>query len=145
MNLHQLKPIKGATRKRKVVGRGNASGHGTYSTRGCKGMGQRKSGTVRPGFEGGQTPLIMRLPKFKGFKSPTKCIFQVVNVGALNRFEDSTEVTMQTLLDTKLISKKTVPVKILGSGKLEKKLTIKVHEVSSVARKKILAAGGKVL
>ena len=87
MLLNSIKPIKGAKKSKRRVGRGNASGHGTYSGRGCKGQGQRKSGNVRPGFEGGQTPLIMRLPKLKGFKNPNKIDFQIVNVKDLERFK----------------------------------------------------------
>ena len=145
MQLHQLKPKAGATKSKKRLGRGNASGHGTYSGRGSKGQGQRKSGNVRPGFEGGQTPLIMRLPKLRGFKNPNRITFQPVNVEALNCFNDGDEVNMLTLIEKRLISKKTVPVKILGSGKLEKKLTVKVHQASSTAKSKIAEAGGKFL
>lgn len=145
MKLHQLKPKAGATKKRIRVGRGNGSGKGTYSTRGNKGQGQRKSGNVRPGFEGGQTPLIMRLPKLKGFKSPNKVVFQVVNLHQLNIFNDGEEVNMLTLIEKGLISKGTVPVKVLGMGKLEKKIHLKVHEISKSAKQKVLEAGGKIL
>lgn len=145
MKLHQLSPKAGATKKRIRVGRGNGSGKGTFSTRGCKGQGQRKSGNVRPGFEGGQTPLIMRLPKLKGFKNPHRLDFQVVNLNQLNVFNDHDEVNMITLLERGLISKATVPVKVLGRGTLEKKVTLKVQKASSSARKKVLEVGGKVL
>ena len=144
MKLNSLKPKVKKTRKR--VGRGNASGSGTYSGRGCKGQGQRKSGKVRPGFEGGQTPLIMRLPKLKGFKSPNKINYQIVNLKDLNKaFKDGEEVNIETLLNKRLISKKKVHVKILGDGKLEKKLTLKIHKVSNTAKEKVIKAGGKVL
>ncbi len=145
MKLDQMKAKAGASKSRKRVGRGNASGHGTYSGRGCKGMGQRKSGNVRPGFEGGQTPLISRLPKLRGFKNPNKTSFQVVNVVDLNRFNDGDEVNLQTLLQKRLVSKKDLPVKLLADGKLSKKVVIRLHKVSSAAREKVVAAGGKVL
>jgi large subunit ribosomal protein L15 len=143
MKLNNLKPKVKKARKRR--GRGNASGHGTYSGRGCKGQGQRKSGNVRPGFEGGQTPLIMRLPKLKGFKSPIKTIYQIVNLEDLDVFNDGDEVNTETLLKKRLISIKEMPVKILGMGKLDKKLTFKIHKISKSAKEKIIKAGGKVL
>ena len=145
MKLNEIKPKAGAVKNRKRVGRGNASGHGTYSGRGCKGQGQRKSGTVRPGFEGGQTPLINRLPKLRGFKNPTRAAFQVVNVSSLEVFKDGEEVNIQTLLEKKLISKKNLPVKVLGDGKLTKRVTLKVQTTSKTAKAKVIAAGGKIL
>lgn len=145
MKLNEMKPKAGAVKAKKRMGRGNASGHGTFSGRGCKGQGQRKSGTVRPGFEGGQTPLINRLPKLRGFKNPTKTTFQVVNVGSLEVFENGEEINLQTLLGKGLISKKDYPVKVLGDGKLTKKLTLKVQKTSRTAKAKVVAAGGKVL
>lgn len=146
MQLHQLKPKAGATKSKKRLGRGNGSGHGTFSGRGCKGQGQRKSGNVRPGFEGGQTPLIKRLPKLRGFKNPLKAHYQLVNVQDLNAFQDGQEVSLPALLEKGLVSKKTVPVKLLGNGKLERKnLSVKLHKASSSARAKVLEAGGKML
>ncbi|MDH5597161.1 MAG: 50S ribosomal protein L15 [Candidatus Peregrinibacteria bacterium] len=145
MQLHSIKPKAGATKSRKRVGRGNASGHGTYSGRGSKGQGQRKSGNVRPGFEGGQTPLISRLPKLRGFKNPNKAIFQVVNVSDLNRFKDGEEVNIQTLLEKNLVSKKDVPVKVLAKGNVKSKVTLRVQKSSAAAKKKIIEAGGKIL
>ncbi len=145
MNLYSLKPKTGAVKNKKRLGRGNASGHGTFSGRGCKGQGQRKSGNVRPGFEGGQTPLARRLPKLRGFKAPARLEFQIVNVSQLNAFEDGTEINLAALLEKGLIRKKLLPVKVLGDGALKKKLTLKVHKVSASAKAKVLAAGGKVL
>ncbi len=145
MQLNRMKPNPGSTHSRKRLGRGNASGHGTFCGRGCKGQGQRKSGNVRPGFEGGQTPLIMRIPKLKGFSNPNRIAFQVVNVGALNAYSDGEEVSMLSLLEKRIISSKHMPIKILGEGILEKKLVVKAHKVSSSAKEKILAAGGKIL
>ena len=145
MKLNEMKPKAGAVKAKRRLGRGNASGRGTYSGRGCKGQGQRKSGNVRPGFEGGQTPLINRLPKLRGFKNSAKVIFQVVNVGSLDVFKDNEEVNIQTLLGKRLIAKKDVPVKVLGNGKITKKIVLKVQKVSRAAKNKIIAAGGKVL
>ncbi len=144
MQLNSIKKSKVEKVKRRV-GRGNGSGAGTYCGRGCKGQGQRKSGNVRAGFEGGQTPLISRLPKLKGFNNPNRVESQVVNVKDLDRFKDGDEVNILTLLEKKLIRKKSVPVKLLGNGIITKKLNIKVHKISSVAKDKVLAAGGKIL
>lgn len=141
----QLHSITSKEKTRKRVGRGNASGHGTYCGRGCKGQGQRKSGNVRPGFEGGQTPLISRLPKLRGFKNPNRVEFQVVNLKDLEGFKDGDEVNVLTLLEKRLVRQKFHPVKLLGNGKVTKKLTIKVHKVSASARDKIVQAGGKVI
>lgn len=145
MKLHEIKAQKGAVKARKRIGRGNASGHGTYSGRGNKGQGQRKSGNVRPGFEGGQTPLISRLPKLRGFKNPNRLAFQVVNVSDLNLFKDGEEVNIQTLLEKNLVSKKDIPVKLLGNGKIARKVTVRLQKASVTARQKVLAAGGKIL
>jgi large subunit ribosomal protein L15 len=145
MKLNAMKAKAGSSKKRRRIGRGNASGHGTYCGRGCKGQGQRKSANVRPGFEGGQTPLISRLPKLRGFNNPTKVDFQVVNVGSLNVFKDGDEVNIQTLLEKKLISKKGLPVKLLGNGKLTRKVNLKVQKASKAAKEKVLAAGGKII
>ncbi|MBU0577594.1 50S ribosomal protein L15 [Patescibacteria group bacterium] len=145
MQLNNIKAKVGATKAKKRIGRGNASGRGTYCGRGCKGQGQRKSSNVRPGFEGGQTPLIMRLPKLKGFKNPNKIAYQVANIRDLNSFNDGDEVNIEALLEKRLISKKNVPVKILGMGKLEKKLTVKIHKISTTAKEKVIKAGGKVI
>ena len=145
MQLNSIKPKAGALKSKRRVGRGNGSGRGTFSGRGCKGQGQRKSGNVRAGFEGGQTPLIMRLPKLKGFKNPNKVEFQVINVKDLDQFNDGDEVNVLTLLEKGLVRRKIQPVKLLGNGKIPKKLTIKLHKVSTAARSKVVAAGGKVL
>ena len=144
MKLHELKPNKGATKARKRVGRGNASGHGTFSGRGCKGQNARTGGGVRAGFEGGQTPLVMRMPKLKGFKSPNQVTYQVVNLAKLEQFDNGTEVNMELLLAKGLVSKKTLPIKILGTGEISKKLKFNVAKVSDTAREKILKAGGEI-
>jgi len=140
-----MKPKAGSVKNRKRVGRGNASGHGTFCGRGCKGQGSRKSGNVRPGFEGGQTPMVMRLPKLRGFKRANKVVYQVVNVRDLNLFADGEDVNIEKLLEKRLVHKKDIPVKILGDGKLTKKISVKVQKVSASAKAQIIAAGGKIL
>lgn len=145
MKLHSIKPKQGAVREVSRKGRGNGSGHGTFCGRGCKGQGQRQGGNVRPGFEGGQTPLVRRLPKLRGFANVNRLDFQVVNVGDLNVFKDGEEVTPLNLFQKKLIRKNNMPIKLLGNGSLEKKLTIKLHKVSAPAQEKVLKAGGKIL
>ena len=135
---------KTGKKKRKRVGRGNASGHGTYSARGMKGQSSRTGGRRRPGFEGGQTPYLRRMPKLKGFKNPNYQDYQVVNVEDLNDFKENETVDLDALLAKNLISKKNVPVKLLGQGELEKKLTVIVHKASKSAADKIEKKGGKL-
>lgn len=141
----QLSKLSSLGNKKKTrVGRGNAS-KGTYCGRGCKGQGQRKSGNVRPGFEGGQTPLYRRLPKLKGFKSPNKTIYQAVNVGKLENCKDGEKINIELLFTKGLIAKKNQPAKILGNGKLSKKLIIeKGIKTSKTAQEKIEKAKGTV-
>lgn len=142
MKLHELKPAEGSRKKRNRVGRGMASGNGKTSGRGHKGQNARSGGGVRPGFEGGQMPLFQRLPK-RGFTNINRKEYAIVNLDKLNTFEEGTEVTPELLLETGVISKLKSGVKILGSGKLEKKLTVKAHKFSSSAKEAIEAAGGK--
>jgi len=145
MLLNSIKPKSGATHSSRRLGRGNGSGRGTFCARGCKGQGQRQGGNVRPGFEGGQTPLIRRLPKLRGFSNVNRKDFQVVNVSDLNNFEAGEEVTPLSLYLKKLIRSKTMPVKLLGDGVLEKKVTVKVQKVSATAKEKVQKAGGKII
>ena len=143
MKLTELKPkVKKADQLRR--GQGNGTGHGTFSGRGCKGQKARTGKNVRVGFEGGQTPLIQRMPKRRGFKS-NKPVFQVVNLGALEEHFDTGEtVSLKTLLAKGLIGK-TTSVKILGDGELTKKLEIsKEVKVSKSAKEAIEKAGGKL-
>ncbi|RSK25565.1 50S ribosomal protein L15 [Bacillus sp. HMF5848] len=142
MKLHELKPAEGSRKERNRVGRGHGSGNGKTSGRGQKGQKSRSGGGVRPGFEGGQTPLFQRLPK-RGFTNVNRKDYAVVNLDTLNRFEDGTEVTPELLLETKVISKLQSGVKILANGKLEKKLTVKAQKFSSAAKEAIEAAGGQ--
>lgn len=130
---------------RKRVGRGNGSGHGTFSCRGCKGQNARTGGGVRPGFEGGQTPFMRKLPKLKGFKNPNHIEFQVVNVGSLNIFDDKATIDMKALLSKNLVCKKYMPIKLLaGKGELTKQLTIMVDGASQKAIEMVEAKNGKV-
>lgn len=145
MNLQELKPNKGAKKAKRRVGRGNGSGIGTYSGRGMNGQNCRTGGGVRPGFEGGQTPLILRMPKLKGFKSPNKKVYQVVNLTKLNQFKDGTEVNAELLAEKGLVAKSDQPVKILGTGELTKKLKFNVTKISDTAKDKIEKTGGEIL
>ncbi|WP_246945580.1 50S ribosomal protein L15 [Bacillus pinisoli] len=142
MKLHELKPAEGSRKDRKRLGRGIGTGQGKTAGKGHKGQNARSGGGVRPGFEGGQTPLFRRLPK-RGFTNINRKEFTIVNLDTLNRFEEGTEVTPELLIETGVISKYTAGVKILGKGKLEKKLTVKAHKFSSSAQEAIEAAGGK--
>jgi len=142
MKLHELSYTEGARHKRNRVGRGTSSGNGKTSGRGQKGAGARSGGGKRPGFEGGQTPLFMRLPK-RGFTNYTRTEYSIVNLDQLNRFEDGTEVTPELLIETGLVRKELDGIKILGKGSLEKKLTVKANKFSESAVKAIEAAGGK--
>jgi large subunit ribosomal protein L15 len=142
VQLHELKSPKGARRERKRLGRGTSSGHGKTSTRGTKGQWARSGGGVRPGFEGGQTPLFRRLPK-RGFtNAPFKKEFSIVNVEDLNSFEPGTVVTPELLLERRLIRQLRDGVKVLGTGELSVKLTVRAHAFSGSAKEKIEAAGG---
>jgi large subunit ribosomal protein L15 len=140
---HNLKPPAGATHKRKRVGRGDGSGHGSYSGKGCKGQKARSGGGVRLGFEGGQLALIKRLPRKRGFVNIFKTEFSIVNVGELKAFSPNTEITPKELLDIGLIKNFKHPVKILGGGDIDRPLVVKANKFSKTAEKKIVAAGGK--
>jgi len=143
VKLHDLKPAPGSKMKRKRVGRGMGSGNGYTSGRGANGQNSRSGGLVRPTFEGGQTPLFRRLPK-RGFNSKNKREFSIVNIYQLNRFEEGKEVTPEVLKESGIINKVAKSgVKILGTGLLEKPLTVKAHAFSSSAKELIEEAGGK--
>ncbi|MTH55109.1 50S ribosomal protein L15 [Bacillus mangrovi] len=141
MKLHELKPAEGSRSERNRVGRGIGSGNGKTAGKGHKGQNARSGGGVRPGFEGGQTPLFRRLPK-RGFKNINRKEYAVVNLERLNRFEEGTEVTPELLLETGVLSSTKAGVKILGEGKIEKKLTVKANKFSTSAKEAIEAAGG---
>ncbi|MYL35872.1 50S ribosomal protein L15 [Pontibacillus yanchengensis] len=142
MKLHELKAVKGTRKERNRVGRGMSSGNGKTSGRGHKGQKARAGGGVRPGFEGGQMPLFQRLPK-RGFTNIHRKEYAVVNLEALNRFEDGTEVTPELLLETGVVSKLESGIKILGKGNIVKKLNVKAHKFSASAKEAIEAAGGQ--
>jgi large subunit ribosomal protein L15 len=142
MQAHDLKPPKGATHARKRIGRGNASGHGTYSGRGLKG--QKARNKVRREFEGGQTRLMRRLPRRRGFTNYTRKEYQPVNLRELGRFEAGTEVTAETLKEAGVIDSAKKPVKILGVGEITVKLTVRANRFSMTAKEKITAAGGTI-
>lgn len=142
MKLHELKPVQGK-KNRKRVGRGVGSGTGKTAGRGSDGQNSRSGGGVRPGFEGGQTPLFKRLPK-RGFTNFTRKEYAIVNLGDLNVFEEGTVVTPELLLEKRIIRKLEAGLKILGDGKLEKKITIKAHKFTESAKKQIEALGAKL-
>ena len=142
MKLHELKPAEGSRKERKRVGRGIGSGTGKTAGKGHKGQNARSGGGVRLGFEGGQTPLFRRLPK-RGFTNINRKEYAIVNLDALNRFEDGTEVTPELLIETGVVSNERAGIKILAKGKVEKKLTVKAHKFSSAAKEAIEAAGGQ--
>mgnify|MGYP001822626687 FL=1 len=143
MNLHELKPAKGARKARKRVGRGPGSGSGKTAGRGEKGQKSRSGYSAKRGFEGGQMPLHRRLPK-RGFTNIFRVGFRTVNVDRLNRLEAGSEVTPETLQSVGLLRKGSSPVKILGNGTLNVALTVKAHKFTKVAAEKIQAAGGTV-
>ena len=141
---NSISPAPGSRHASKRVGRGNGSGHGTYSGRGCKGQKARAGNNkVRPGFEGGQLPLIKRLPRKRGFTNIFRIEYSVVNVGELNAFESGAEVTAELMLSAGLIKTSAHPVKVLGDGEIDRPLTVKAQKFSASAKAKIEAAGGK--
>lgn len=142
MKLHELSPAVGSTKVAKRVGRGSASGTGKTAGKGHKGQNARSGGGVRIGFEGGQMPLQRRIPK-RGFNNIFADKIVAVNVDALDRFEDGATVDAEALRNAGLIAKSFDGVKILGSGELKKKLTVKANAFSESAKTKIEAAGGK--
>jgi len=140
MNLGDLRPNPGATQSRKRVGRGIGSGHGKTSTRGHKG--QHSHNTVRPGFEGGQTPLHRRLPRRRGFNNIFAKEFAIINLAQLAQFEAGTEVTPELLLERRVIRELKDGLKVLGDGELDRALTVRAHKFSKSAKDKIAASGG---
>ena len=143
MKLHELERNIGATQAKKRVGRGSGSGLGKTSGRGQKGQKARSGGSINPVFEGGQLPLYRRIPK-RGFKNAKfRTVYATINVEDLNVFEDGTVVTPALLKDTGLLKKQLDGVKVLGNGKLEKKITIQASKVSASALEKIKEAGSK--
>ena len=143
MKFNEIGMPRGAHRNTKRRGKGSGSGHGKTSCRGRKGARKRSGRTTRPGFEGGQMPLLRRLPK-RGFNSRFKNSYQVVSVEALNRFDANSAVGPAEMKEAGLIGSTMEPVKILGGGKIDKALTIKAHKFSVSARKLLESAGVKI-
>ena len=145
MRQDELSPAPGSKRGRKRVGRGDSSGHGTYSGRGCKGQKSRTGGiNVRPGFEGGQLPLIKRLPRKRGFVNIFRTEYTIVNIDKLNIFESGSEVTPEKLVAAGVVKSLRNPIKILAEGDITYPLLVKANKFSAAAKAKIEAAGGKV-
>lgn len=144
MRLETITPSPGSRKARKRVGRGDGSGHGTYSGRGCKGQKSRAGYRMKPGFEGGQLPLIKRLPRKRGFTNIFRIEYSVVNLTRLNVFEPGSEVDLEKLITAGIVKSLRRPVKILGEGDIDRPLTVKAHKFSAAARTKIEAAGGTV-
>ncbi len=148
-HLGNILPSSGSTHRKKRIGRGPGSGHGGTSTRGHKGHQSRSGYRRKLAFEGGQMPLIRRVPKF-GFKNINRIEYQVVNLSKIQDYIDrnkiiTEEIDIETMFSTGLISKKSQPVKILGNGEISKPVTIKAHKFSKTAIQKIESVGGKVL
>jgi large subunit ribosomal protein L15 len=144
MKQNELSPAEGSRKAAKRVGRGAGSGHGTFSGRGCKGNKARAGFGVRPGFEGGQLPIIKRLPEKRGFTNLFKKNVNVINVSALNCFDAGSAITTAELLAQGLIKSANMPVKILAGGEIDRALNVKVSSYSAAAKAKIEAAGGTV-
>ncbi len=148
--LSNLRPAPGSRKKEKRIGRGQGSGHGGTSTRGHKGQKSRSGDSIRPWFEGGQMPLIRRIPK-RGFRNPFKVEYQIVNLSRLQELIDKgkispdAKVTPELLYEVGAVSKRTLPVKILGDGELKVALEISAHAFSKSALQKIQAIGGKAV
>ncbi len=144
MRQNELRPAPGSRHARKRVGRGNASGHGTYSGRGLKGQKARAGGGVKRGFEGGQLPLVRRMARKRGFTNVFRVEYEPINVSRLARFPAGSEVTAETLAGAGIIKDTKKPIKVLGDGELKAALTVRAQKFSATARQKIEAAGGKV-
>ncbi len=144
MQQHLLRPPENSRKRRKRVGRGDGSGHGSYSGKGVKGQKARSGPGVRPGFEGGQLPIIKALPMIRGFTNIFKTEYCEVNLDKLSSFPANSEVTPDALVEAGLIKNKKRPLKILGRGVLEVALTVEAHSFSRSAREKIEAVGGSV-
>ncbi len=143
MDLNSLRPAEGSTKNRKRIGRGIGSGHGKTATKGHKGQKARSGGSIKPGFEGGQMPMQRRLPK-RGFNSPNKKVYTIVNLNLLNELESGVYVDKTFLFENGFIKDLKANVKILADGELTKAINVKEVKVSAAAKEKILAAGGTI-
>ena len=142
MQSNSMKPNPGARKARKRVGRGGS--RGAQSGRGHKGQSSRSGGTKGPAFEGGQTPWYRALPHYRGFKNPFRTVYQEVKLSHLDLFEDGTIVNPELLVEKKILRNLNKPIKLLGNGKLSKKLTVHLHAATASAKAAVEAAGGKV-
>ncbi len=140
---HELAPPEGAKKDRKRVGRGDGSGHGTYSGRGLKGQKSRSGYSRKPGFEGGQLPLIKRLPRKRGFTNIFRIEYTIVSLDKLNVFSAGSEVTAEKLVAAGLVKSLRKPIKILADGQIKHALVVKVNKFSATAKAQIEAAGGQ--
>ena len=143
MRQDELSPAPGSKKSRKRVGRGDGSGHGTYSGRGCKGQKSRAGFKMRPGFEGGQLPLIKRLPRKRGFVNIFRVEYNIVNLNKLNIFEPGSEVTPEALVAAGVVKSLRHPIKILAEGDINHPLIVRANKFSAAAKAKMEAAGGK--
>ncbi len=143
MRQDKLSPAPGSKKGRKRVGRGDGSGHGTYSGRGCKGQKSRSGFRMKRGFEGGQLPLIKRLPRKRGFTNIFRTVYSVININKLNIFESGSEVTPERLVATGVVKSLRHPIKVLAEGDINHPLLVKANKFSAAAKAKIEAAGGK--
>lgn len=144
MRQNELPPVPGSVHKRKRIGRGNASGHGTYATRGLKGQKSRSGPDLRIGFEGGQIPLVRALSRMRGFNNVLRVEYEPINVSQLNKLPAGSSVTSESLREAGIVKSRLLPVKVLGEGDLSVKLSVDVDKVSASAKAKIEAAGGSV-
>ena len=144
IRLDTLSPAPGSRKEKKRVGRGDGSRKGSFSGRGCKGQKARAGFRMKPGFEGGQLPIIKRLPSQRGFTNIFKTEFDIVNVGQLTVFEAGTEVDLVKLVTASLVKTGQKLVKILGDGEIDRPLTVKADKFTATAKAKIEAAGGKI-
>ena len=144
MRQDELSPAAGSKKDQKRVGRGDGSGHGSFSGRGCKGQKARAGYRTKRGFEGGQMPLTKRSPQKRGFFNNFRIEYNLVNLDELNQFESGSEITPGLLAAAGLVQSLTRPVKILADGTIKNPLTVKAHKFSSAAKAKIEAAGGSV-
>jgi large subunit ribosomal protein L15 len=144
MQQNELFPAPGSRKNRKRVGRGNGSGHGTFSGRGIKGQKSRSGVQIQRGFEGGQLPIIKRLPRKRGFTNRNRVAYSPVNIGSLAIFEAGAVIDCEMLYKTGIVDSMTRPVKLLAEGDIKVAITVKVNKYSEAAKAKIEAAGGKV-
>ena len=144
MRQDKLSPAPGSKKGRKRVGRGDGSGHGTYSGRGCKGQKSRAGYRMKRGFEGGQLPLIKRLPRKRGFVNIFKTAYSVININKLNIFESGSEVTPERMVAAGVVKSLRHPIKVLAEGDINHPLVVRANKFSAAAKAKIEAAGGKV-